>query len=399
MKGSKKDLIERQVKKIIEEVRQKGDKAVCTYTRKFDGIKLNPQELCVRKKEVYLAYRRVDKGFIEALKREKGNIVSFHKEQKIVSWYRQRRGILLGEIWRPLEKVGVYITGGKYDYHSYVLMTVLPAKIAGVSQIVMVSPPANLTPEVLVSADICGVDRIYRVGGVQAIASLTYGTETLPRVDKIVGPGNIYVTCAKKILFGEVGIDMLAGPSEIMILADRSSNIEYVISDLFAQIEHDNYAKASILSTSKGLIREIKNKLRVRKQNSQLKRINFFKVRDLNEAISLINREAPEHLEVLIKTPRKILSRIKNAGAIFLGNYSPVVLGDYFAGPSHTLPTGGTARFFSGLSVYDFIKRSSLISYNKEAFRKCSRDLVKLAKVEGLKMHVNSVKVRMKDQK
>ncbi|MCK4532365.1 histidinol dehydrogenase [bacterium] len=389
------DKIEKEVKKIIEEVKIKGDKAICFYTQKFDKVKLRPERLLVKKKEIKDAYKQVDEGFITALKKAKLNIESFHKRQRIKSWYNDEKGILLGDIWQPLEKVGVYIPGGKYAYPSCVLMNVLPAKVAGVSQVIMVSPPGNLTPAVLVAADICGVDRIYRVGGVPAIAALAYGTDTLPRVDKIVGPGNIYVTCAKKMLFGEVGIDMLAGPSEIMILADQSSNCDYIISDFLAQLEHDRNAKAGLVTTSAYLIKKVQTQLRKIKNGFNLKQINFFKVKDLNEAIKVINQEAPEHLEILTKNPEKMLLKIKNAGAIFLGEYSPVVLGDYFAGPSHTLPTGKTARFSSGLSVYDFMKRTSLIFYSKEALKKCSRDILKLAEMEGLKEHMNSVKERL----
>ncbi|MCK5534860.1 histidinol dehydrogenase [bacterium] len=389
------DKIERQVKKIIEEVKIKGDKAVCFYTQKFDGVKLRPEILLVKKKEIENAYKKVDKDFVIALKKAKLNIENFHKKQKIKSWYSNEKGILLGDIWQPLERVGVYIPGGKYPYSSCVLMNVLPAKVAGVTQVIMVSPPNNLTSEVLVAADICGVDKIYRVGGVPAIAALAYGTKTLPRVDKIVGPGNVYVTCAKKLLFGEVGIDMLAGPSEVMILADQSSNIDYIISDFLAQLEHDQKAKAGLVTTSGDLIKKIKIKLKKIKKGFNLKQIKFFKVKDLGEAIKIINQEAPEHLEILTKNPEKMLIKIKNAGAIFLGDYSPVALGDYFAGPSHTLPTGKTARFSSGLSVYDFIRRTSLIFYSEEAFKRCSRDIIKLAEMEGLKEHVNSVKQRL----
>lgn len=388
--------VEKKVKEIIERVKNQGDKALLFYTRKYDGLSLKPAELRVKKREIDRAFQKVGLNFIRLIKKAKKNIEKFHlgEYRQITRKSRQfSRGTLKGirfvELWRAVEKVGVYVPGGKFAYPSSVLMTIVPAKVAGVGRIAMVSPPGKLNSEVLVAARICGVEEIYRVGGAQAIAAFAYGTETVPKVDKIVGPGNVYVTTAKKILFGDVGIDMLAGPSEILIIADGNANPHYIVSDLLAQVEHGGGATARLITTSKKIRNIVQKKVK-------RKGVYLMWVESIKEAIRLANGFAPEHLEILIEKPERILPEIKNAGEIFLGKWSPVAIGDYYAGPSHVLPTGGSARFSSGLSVKDFLKRMVVVTCSERGLRSSAKDIINFAKAEGLGSHAESIKVRLR---
>ncbi len=387
--------VEEKVREIIERVKNQGDRALLFYTKKYDSVLLKPAELKVKKGEIDRAFKQVGLNFVRLIERAKKNVEKFHlREYKEITKKSRRfsqttlKGIRFMELWRPVEKVGVYVPGGTYSYPSSVLMTVVPAKVAGVARISMASPPARMSSEILATARICGVEEIYKVGGAQAIAALAYGTETVPKVDKIVGPGNVYVTTAKKLLFGDVGIDMLAGPSEILIIADASANPEHIIFDLLAQAEHGGGATARLITTS----RKIKDIV-----GSKLKRKGIYLtwVRRIKEAVRLANEFAPEHLEILTKNPKRILSEINNAGEIFLGKWSPVAFGDYYAGPSHVLPTGATARFFSGLSVKDFLKRMVVLDCSERGLRSSARDIINFAEIEGLEAHAESVKVRL----
>jgi histidinol dehydrogenase len=378
------------VEKIISNVKQQGDEAVIRYTRRFDKVKLAPRELRVSERETNGAYQDISPDFVTNLKVIIDNISRFHKKQLKKSWkIVDDEGVLLGEKYQPLETVGVYIPSGTVPLISSVYMTVLPARLAGVKRIVLATPPnkyKSVDPHILVVANLLKVDEIYKVGGAQAIAALAFGTKTIPKVDKIVGPGNQYVTEAKRQVFGYCDIDMLAGPSEVIILANVSSNFEYVKADLLAQSEH--YGGLSILvTTSKKLARAMKK---------ELEKGYVILVKNLDQAVDVINELAPEHLEIQVRSPKKILKNIKNAGAIFIGPYSPTAVGDYVAGPSHVLPTGGTARFFSGLGISDFIKSSHIISYTKKGLEKTRGSLEKLAEMEGLPKHLDSVKVRFK---
>lgn len=388
--------IEKKVREIIDRVKNQGDKALLFYTKKYDGLLLKPAELRVKKREIDRAFRKVGLNFIRLIERAKKNVEKFHlgEYRQITKKSRQfskttLKGVRFLELWRPVEKVGVYVPGGKFAYPSSVLMTIVPAKVAGVDRIAMASPPGKLNSEVLVAARICGVEEIYRVGGAQAIAALAYGTRTIPKVDKIVGPGNVYVTTAKKLLFGDVGIDMLAGPSEILIIADGNANPDYIVSDLLAQVEHGRGATARLITTS----RKIRN---IVQKKVKRKGIYLMWVGSIKEAVRLANEFAPEHLEILTDKPERILPEIKNAGEIFLGKWSPVAIGDYYAGPSHVLPTGGSARFSSGLSVKDFLKRMVVVACSERGLRSSARDIISFAKVEGMGRHAESIKVRLK---
>ena len=388
--------VEEKVREIIERVKNQGDGALLFYTKKYDGLLLKPTELKVKKGEMEKAFKRVGLNFIRLIERAKENVEKFHLREyrQIIKRSRQfsqgaLKGIRFFELWRPVEKVGVYVPGGKYAYPSSVLMTIVPAKVAGVARVSMASPPGKLNFEVLVAARICGVEEIYKVGGAQAIAAFAYGTETIPKVDKIVGPGNVYVTTAKRLLFGDVGIDMLAGPSEILIIADRNANPEYIVSDLLAQVEHGGGATARLITTSRKIKDIVQKKIKK-------KGVYLIWVGSIKEAIRLANEFAPEHLEILTKRPERILPQIKNAGEIFLGKWSPVAIGDYYAGPSHVLPTGGTARFSSGLSVKDFLKRMVVVSCSERWLRSSARDIINFAKVEELGSHAESIKVRLR---
>ena len=382
--------VEEKVKGIIEDVRLYGDDAVLKYTKKFDGVKISLRQLKVSEIEISGAYQNITPNFVSQLKVVIENVNKFYRKTVKKSWrLKGVEGVVLGENYTPLEKVGIYIPAGTAPLVSTVYMTVLPAKIAGVKKIVLVSPPDKngfINPHILVVADLLKVDEIYRVGGAQGIAALAYGTKTIPKVDKIVGPGNVYVSEAKRQVFGHVDIDMIAGPTELVIIANRYSDPKFIIADLRAQAEHAG-GLAILITNSKSLAKEIK---------VQLPDSHGFIVltESLFQAVEITNKIAPEHLEILVQNPRDLVKGIKNAGAIFLGPYSPVAVGDYVAGPSHVLPTSGTARFFSGLSVCDFIKSNHIISYSKKALERVKEPLEKIAGIEGLTKHAESVKVR-----
>jgi len=382
--------IEERVSSIIEDVRLFGDEALIKYTKKFDGIKLSPKQLKVSEIEISGAYQNISPNFVATLKIIIENVNRFYRKTIKKSWrIKDTDGVILGENYTPLDKVGIYIPAGTAPLVSTVYMTVLPAKIAGVKKIALISPPDKhgfINPHILVVANLLKVDEIYRVGGAQGIAALAYGTKTIPRVDKIVGPGNIYVSEAKRQVFGIVDIDMIAGPTELVIIANRYSDPKFIIADLKAQAEHAK-GLAILITNSKGLAKEVK---------SQMDGDNGLIVltKNLRQAIEVANKIAPEHLEILVKNPQKITREIKNAGAIFLGPYSPAAVGDYVAGPSHVLPTQGTARFFSGLSVCDFMKSNHIIGYSKKALEKIKEPLEKIAGIEGLSKYLDSVKAR-----
>ena len=387
---SRSKRVEEKVKQIIEDVRLLGDEALFKYTKKFDGVKIPTRQLKVSEIEISGAYQNITPNFVSTLKVIIENVNKFCRKSIKKSWrIKDTDGLVLGENYQPLEKVGIYIPAGTAPLVSTVYMSVLPAKIAGVKKIVLISPPdkqGRINPHILVVADLLKVDEIYRVGGAQGIAALAYGTKTIPRVDKIVGPGNIYVTEAKRQVFGFVDIDMLAGPTELVIIANRSSDPKFIVADLRAQAEHAQ-GLAILVTNSRSLAKEIK---------SQTENINglIILTKNLQQAVDISNKIAPEHLEILVNNPQRLLKGVKNAGAIFLGPYSPVAVGDYVAGPSHVLPTSGTARFFSGLSVLDFMKNSHIISYSKKALEKVREPLEKIAGIEGLNKHLDSVKAR-----
>jgi histidinol dehydrogenase len=382
--------VEDRVKKIIDDVRVMGDEALIKYTRKFDGVKLTPRQLKVSEIEISGAYQNISPNFVSTLKIVIENVNRFYKKTLRKSWrINDNDGVVLGENYTPLDRVGVYIPAGTAPLVSTVYMTVLPAKIAGVKKIALISPPDEkgfINPHILVVADLLKVDEIYRVGGAQGIAALAYGTKTIPRVDKIVGPGNIYVSEAKRQVFGLVDIDMIAGPTELVIIANRLSDPKFIVADLRAQAEHAK-GLAILITNSRGLAQEVKS--RTEGVNGQI-----ILTKNLHQAAEIANRIAPEHLEILVNNPKKVLKDIRHAGAIFLGPYSPTAVGDYVAGPSHVLPTGGTARFASGLSVFDFVKSSHIISYSRKALEKIKEPLEKIAGIEGLSKHLDSVKAR-----
>jgi len=382
--------VEECVRKIIEDVRVFGDDALIRYTKKFDRVKLSGRQLKVSEIDISGAYQNISPNFVSSLKIIIENVNRFYRKTLRKSWrMKDADGVILGENYTPLEKVGVYIPAGTAPLVSTVYMTVLPAKLAGVKKIVLISPPDKngfINPHILVVADLLKVDEIYRVGGAQGIAALAYGTKTIPRVDKIVGPGNVYVSEAKRQVFGLVDIDMIAGPTELVIIANRYSEPKFIIADLKAQAEHAK-GLAILITNSKSLAKEVK---------SQLDGNNGYIIltKNLEQAADIVNKIAPEHLEILVKNPQRLLRLIKNAGAIFLGPYSPTAVGDYVAGPSHVLPTYGTARFFSGLSVFDFVKSNHIIGYSKKALEKIKEPLEKIASIEGLNKHLDSVKIR-----
>ena len=398
---------EKTVSEILNNVRNKGDKAVFEYTEKFDGYKYDENTIRVTEKEINEAYNNYDKELIAIMEKAFNNIKEYHEKQKQNSWISTKEdGTLLGVKVSAIEKAGVYVPGGKAAYPSSTLMCVIPALVAGVERIVMVTP-ANKEGKVadctLVAAKICGVNEIYKVGGAQAIAALAYGTETIPKVDKIVGPGNIFVALAKKAVFGHVSIDSVAGPSEILVIADDTANPRYVAADLLSQAEHDQLASAILLTTSKELADKVsaevdiflKELSRTEIIEKSLENYGYIILCDsIDDAIDAANEIASEHLEILTKNPYETMTKIKNAGAIFLGEYSSEPLGDYFAGPNHVLPTNGTAKFFSPLSVDAFIKKTSIISYSKDALKEIHTDIERFALSEGLSAHANSIKVR-----
>ena len=396
---------------ILANVKKNGDKALFQYTKDFDKADINASNIKVTEEEIKEAYDRLENPeLVQVIRRSLKNIKEYHEKQKQYSWFDSKPdGSILGQKVTPLSRVGVYVPGGKAAYPSSVLMNVIPAKVAGVEQIVMVTPPGKdgkVNPNTLVAANEAGVDVIYKVGGAQAIAALAYGTESIAKVDKIVGPGNIYVALAKKAVFGYVSIDSVAGPSEILVLADETANPRYVAADLLSQAEHDELASAILVTTSEELANKVSeyvdmfvSKLK-RKEILQksLDNYGYILVTDtMQDAIDTANDIASEHLEIVTKNPFDTMTRIKNAGAIFLGENSSEPLGDYFAGPNHVLPTNGTAKFFSPLSVDDFIKKSSIISYSREALEPLSEDIQKFAKAEGLTAHANSIRVRFEE--
>lgn len=393
------------VSEIIENVRLNGDKAVDEYTMKFDGQL--PAEREITREEIERAMQQCDPDFISALKNAAEKITDFHKRQIQQSWFTAKEdGVMLGQRIRGLKRVGIYVPGGTAAYPSSVLMNAIPAKIAGVGEIVMVTPPlknGKANPDILAAAHIAGVDRVFLMGGAQAVAALAYGTQTVPKVDKIVGPGNIFVATAKRLLYGIVDIDMIAGPSEILIIADDTARPDFVAADLMSQAEHDRLASAILLTTSEVLANNVVKELE--KQIQSLSRSDIIKeslenygviiiCRNTDEAVSFANELAPEHLEVCLSNPMEYIGRLDNAGSVFLGNYSPEPLGDYLAGPNHVLPTSGTARFFSPLSVDSFVKKSSFIYYTEDALRREKDDIIKMAETEGLTAHAGSIKVR-----
>ncbi len=400
---------ESRVAEIIEHVKKDRDAAVFAYTKKFDGADLDADNIRVTKEEIEKAYEQVDPRLLEVIKKALVNIRDYHEKQKQRSWFDSKDGILLGQKVTPLARVGVYVPGGKAVYPSSVLMNVLPAKVAGVEHIVMTTPPSkdgSVCASTLVAANEAGVDTIYKAGGAQAIAALAFGTESIPKVDKIVGPGNIYVALAKKAVFGHVSIDSIAGPSEILVLADETANPRYVAADLLSQAEHDEMASAILITTSQALAAQVSEEVdRFVKELSRqeiiaksLDNYGYILVADnMDDAIDTVNEIASEHLELMTQNPFDTMTKIRNAGAIFLGEYASEPLGDYFAGPNHVLPTNGTAKFFSALSVDDFIKKSSIISYSREALEPIYRDIVQFAECEQLTAHANSIRVRFEE--
>ena len=397
---------EGRVNAIIEEVRNNRDQAVFNYTKQFDGADINAGNILVTEEEIAEAYEQVDTTLLAVIRKSLVNIKKYHEKQVQNSWFTTEDGIILGQKVTALATVGVYVPGGKAVYPSSVLMNVLPAKVAGVDRIVMCTPPGKdgkVYPSTLVAAKEAGVDEIYKVGGAQAIAAMAFGTESVPKVDKIVGPGNIYVALAKKAVFGYVSIDSIAGPSEILVLADETANPRYVAADLLSQAEHDEMASAILITTSPKLAEEVSAEIDQfvaelsRKEIIQksLDNYGYILVADnMEEAIDTVNAIASEHMEIVTADPFHVMTKIRNAGAIFIGEYSSEPLGDYFAGPNHVLPTNGTAKFFSALSVDDFIKKSSIISYSREALEKVHKDIEQFAECEKLTAHANSIRVR-----
>ncbi|GFE62592.1 histidinol dehydrogenase [Geobacter sp. AOG2] len=400
--------VEQTVLGIIADVRKRGDKAVLELTRRFDRLEAaSVAELEVSADEIDAAFERVDEADVEALMLAVERVSSFHEKQKQQTWIStEEPDIMLGQKVTPLARVGIYVPGGKASYPSSVIMNAVPARVAGVGEIVMVAPTpgGEINPHVLVAARLSGVDRIFRMGGAQAVAALAYGTETVPKVDKITGPGNIYVATAKKLVFGAVGIDMIAGPSEILVISDGSGNPAHIAADLLSQAEHDELASSILITTDRAFGEQVAAE--VERQLAQLSRETIARASwdkygavivagNLDEVIDFSNRIAPEHLELAVADPFAILSRITNAGAIFMGHWTPEAAGDYLAGPNHTLPTGGTARFFSPLSVDDFVKKSSIVYFSEGGLKRLGSDIVRIAGLEGLEAHAKSVSKRL----
>ena len=404
---TEKNDIQQIVNDIVYDVKKNGDEALFRYTKEFDKIELTHQTVQVTEEEIKYAYTQVEQNLIKVIQKAAKRIKQFHEKQKLNSWLEpSENGEMMGQLIRPLEKVGIYVPGGKASYPSSVLMNAIPASVAGVSEIIMVTPAkkdGRVTPTTLVAAKEAGVTKIYKVGGAQAIAALAYGSTCIPKVDKICGPGNIYVALAKKSVYGQVNIDSVAGPSEILVIADDTANPVYVAADMLSQAEHDEMASAMLVTDSQILAEAVQRELQ--RQTALLPRKEIIEkslknygliviAKDMQQACALGNIIAPEHMEICTKEPFSLLPKIKNAGAIFLGEYTPEPLGDYMAGPNHVLPTGGTARFFSPLSIDDFIKKSSILSFSKEALLELSEDIVTFAQAEGLTAHANAVKVR-----
>lgn len=402
---------EASVAAILADVKEKGDEAVFDYTKRFDGADINAANIVVTKEEIDEAYSLVDEQLVEVIRKALVNIREYHAKQKQYSWFDSTpNGTILGQKVTPLNRVGVYVPGGKAAYPSSVLMNIIPAKVAGVNQIIMTTPPGKdgrVNPGTLVAANEAGVDVIYKVGGAQAIAAMAYGTDSIRKVDKIVGPGNIYVALAKKAVYGHVSIDSIAGPSEILVIADETANPRYVAADLLSQAEHDEMASAILITTSEELADKVSKEIdsfvaelsRSEIITKSLENYGYILIaRDIDEAVETANEIASEHLEIVTKDPFTVMTKIRNAGAIFLGEYSSEPLGDYFAGPNHVLPTNETAKFFSPLGVDDFIKKSSIISYSREALEPIHEDIIKFANAERLTAHANSIKVRFENR-
>ncbi len=398
---------EKQVDVILEKVKKDGDKALYTYSQLFDGVALDGTTLYVSQEEIEEAYSLIEPGFVPILQHAYERIYDYHMKQKKYSWFdTDSYGTMLGQKITPIQRIGVYVPGGTAVYPSSVLMNVIPACVAGVSEIIMATPTlktGKVNPATLVAADICGVKKILKVGGAQAIGALAYGTETLPKVDKIVGPGNIYVALAKKKVYGLVNIDSIAGPSEILIIADETAKASYVAADMLSQAEHDSLASSVLVTTSDLLADKVKKELQCQMKVLSRQEIieqslnnygGIIVVDTLEEAVEISDRIAPEHLEIMTREPVMVMNKIHHAGAIFLGDYSPEPLGDYMAGPNHVLPTNGTAKFFSPLSVDDFIKKSSLIYYNKNGLEPLQDEIIQFANQEKLTAHANAIQVR-----
>lgn len=404
--------VSESVEAILEDVKNNGDKAIIKYAEKFDGFKVNDiKDIIATENEIEEGAKNAGENFIRILNRAKEQIIEFHKNQLEKSWsiYKEN-GVIMGQLVRPLQRIAVYVPGGTAAYPSTVLMNVLPAKLAGVKEIIMITPvkeDGKIPNVILAAAKVCGIDTIYKIGGAQSIGAVAYGTETIKKVDKIVGPGNIFVATAKKLVFGTVDIDMIAGPSEVLVIADEQANAKYVAADLMSQAEHDKLSSSILITNSEKLIKDVNNEI-----NRQLEYLprneiikysmeNFgaaIKVKDLDEAFDMANEIAPEHLEVLVADPLSQLPKIKNAGSIFLGENSPEPLGDYMSGTNHVLPTSGTAKFYSALGVYDFVKYSSYSYYPKNVLKSFKDDVIEFANLEGLDAHANSIKVRFEEE-
>lgn len=424
-KESTKDILENLLKRspnnygkfeaavadILANVKEKGDEALFSYTKEFDKVEVTPETIRVTEAEIEEAYKAVDASLLEVIRKALVNIRSYHEKQRQNSWFTStENGTMLGQKVTPLNRVGVYVPGGKAVYPSSVLMNIVPAKVAGVPHIVMTTPPGKdgkVNPSTLVAAKEAGADEIYKVGGAQAVGALAYGTASIPKVDKIVGPGNIFVALAKKAVYGHVSIDSIAGPSEILVLADETANAHYVAADLLSQAEHDEMASAILITTSTELAqnveKEIEGYLKVlsRKEIIEKSLENFGYIliaEDMDEAIEAANEIASEHMEIVTKNAFEVMMKVRNAGAIFIGEYSSEPLGDYFAGPNHVLPTNGTAKFFSALSVDDFIKKSSIVYYSRSALQEIHKDIIRFASSEQLTAHANSIAVRFEEE-
>jgi histidinol dehydrogenase len=405
-RGTRAGAIERRVSEIVTAVERRGDRALLRYTRLFDRVRLSPSTMEVKPAEIRRALEKVAPRDLAVLKLAAKRIAAFHRRQLQKSWqYRDPLGMLLGQRITPLERIGVYVPGGKASYPSTVLMNAIPAKIAGVKEIIMTSPIGNDGAIIIAAAQVAGVDRIFRVGGAQAVAAMAFGTKTIPKVDKIVGPGNIFVATAKRMVFGEVDIDSIAGPSEILLLADDSAEPVHVAADMLSQAEHDELAAALCLTTSMATALKVQRAIDTLLRNTKRQAITLkalakygaiIVVRGQKEMIELANAIAPEHIELIVKQPQKLAKQIHNAGAMFLGPYSAPPLGDYLAGPNHVLPTGGSARFFSPLGTYDFLKRTSIIHAEKRALKALALKITHLARLEGLDDHARSVEARFR---
>lgn len=402
---------EAAVKEILEKIREEGDRALFAYTKKFDRAEITEQNVQVTEEEIREAYEAVDPDLVDVIRKSLVNIRSYHEKQKQNSWFTSSEdGTMLGQKVTPLEKVGVYVPGGKAVYPSSVLMNIVPAKVAGVDRIIMTTPPGpdgKVNPSTLVAAKEAGADEIYKAGGAQAVAALAYGTESIPKVDKIVGPGNIFVALAKKAVYGHVSIDSIAGPSEILVLADDSANPRFVAADLLSQAEHDELASAILITTSRELAEKVSSEVdefvkKLSRKDIIQKSLDQFGyillAETMDQAVEAANAIASEHMEIVTRNPFEVMMKVRNAGAIFIGEYSSEPLGDYFAGPNHVLPTNGTAKFFSPLSVDDFIKKSSIVYYSRKALKKIHKDVEQFAASEQLTAHANSIAVRFEDE-